>query len=180
MWHDALTRALSRPVVSDTGTGRAAAVLLAVEQDRLWLTMRGTTLRHHPGQIALPGGKMEPDDPSAIACALREAHEEIGLLPANVEVMGELQVTHTVTNFSVTPVLAQIRGPFIPRPEAGEVSEVFPVPLAHVLDPARYRQEERNWNGQQRTYWVVPWGPYYIWGVTAAILRDLALRVACR
>lgn len=184
MTADDLTDALSRPAVPDPAgpwtmpdTLRPAAVLLAVEGDVLWLTKRATGLAHHPGQIALPGGKVDPTDADAIACALRESHEEIGLPPASVCVLGALPPHPTVTGFAVTPVIGMLHGPFHPRPEAGEVAEVFSVPLSHVLNPASYRLESRIWGARTRRYWVAPWGPYYIWGATAGILRDLAMRV---
>jgi len=155
---------------------RPAAVLVAVQGDRLILTKRSSHLQHHPGQIAFAGGKLDAGDASLEACALREAAEEIGLPGSAVEVLGRLPVHETVTGFTVTPVLALI-GAFAPVPEAGEVDEVFTVPLAHVLDPARYRIEGRRWRGEWRRYYAVPYGPYYIWGATARILRGLAERV---
>jgi 8-oxo-dGTP pyrophosphatase MutT (NUDIX family) len=142
------------------------------------LTRRAARLRHHAGQVAFPGGKIDAGDPSAEAAALREAEEEIGLPPDAVEVLGRLAPHETVTGFAVTPVLGVIRRPFDPRPDPGEVAEVFRVPLAHVADPARYRIEVRRLNGQERRYYAVPWGPYYIWGATARILRGLAERMA--
>lgn len=144
----------------------------------LWLTKRSSRLKHHPGQIALPGGKLDPGDADATAAALREAQEEIGLDPSQLEVLGTAPPHETVTGFSVTPVFAQIHGPFAPRPEPGEVAEVFTVPLAHIANPARYRVESRRWRGMPRHYWVAPWGPHYIWGATARMLKALADRMA--
>jgi len=83
----------------------------------------------------------------------------------------------TVTGFAITPIVGLVHAPFDPRPEPGEVDEVFRVPLAHVLDPAQYRIEGRRWQGRRRYYFTVPYGPYYIWGATARILRALADRV---
>lgn len=144
----------------------------------LYLTKRSSHLRHHPGQIALPGGKVDPGDDGPVGAALREAHEEIALSPANVEVLGLMEPHETVTGFLVTPVIARIRQPFAPVPEAGEVDEVFSVPLEHVADPAKYWIEGRHWRGTRRDYYVAPYGPYYIWGATARILRALADRMA--
>ncbi len=156
---------------------REAAVLIAVRGDdaagaRVILTRRSPRLRHHPGQVAFPGGKSDPGDADAEATALREAAEEIGLEGARV--LGRLRPHETVTGFRVTPVIARVPGGFVPRPEAGEVAEVFEVPLALLLDLASYTVERRLWRGDWRRYYAVPWGPYYIWGATARMLRALA------
>jgi 8-oxo-dGTP pyrophosphatase MutT (NUDIX family) len=160
---------------------RPAAVLVPVwlrpEGARLILTKRSSHLKHHPGQIAFPGGKVDATDASAEAAALRETLEEIGLPPQRVEILGTLPLHETVTGFAVTPFVGLIRGPFTPTPEVGEVEEVFTVPLTHVLAPARFAIERRRWMGVWRRYYTVPYGPYYIWGATARILRGLADRV---
>jgi 8-oxo-dGTP pyrophosphatase MutT (NUDIX family) len=160
---------------------RPAAVLLAVwlhhETPRLILTKRASHLKHHPGQIALPGGKVDQGDDGVIATALRESREEVGLAPDLVEIAGTLPPHETVTGFMVTPVLGFVRAPFTPVPEAGEVEEVFTVPLHHVLNPDNFGIERRRWRNEWRRYYAVPYGPYYIWGATARILRGLADRV---
>jgi 8-oxo-dGTP pyrophosphatase MutT (NUDIX family) len=139
------------------------------------LTKRSAHLRHHPGQIALPGGKLDAGE-DAPACALREAREEVGLPGA--EVLGTFGPHETVTGFSVTAVLALVRTPFTPVPEAGEVAEIFAVPLSHLADLANYRVEGRRWQGRRhRRYWTVPYGPYYIWGATGRVLREFATRI---
>lgn len=157
---------------------RQAAVLVPVWGDRLILTKRASHLAHHPGQIAFPGGKVDASDASHEAAALREAEEEIGLPRGGVEVLGRLARHETVTGYDVTPVLGLVRDAFEARPEAGEVEEVFTVPLSHVLEPANYRIERRLWRGEWRRFYTVPYGPYYIWGATARILRGLAERMA--
>ena len=157
---------------------RAAGVLVPIicqgNHARLILTKRSSALKHHPGQIAFPGGKQDADDADITATALREAQEEIGLDQANLEVLGLLPSHETVTGFDVTPVVALVKNSFVPRPEAGEVDEVFDVPLSHVMNPALFQIQSRRWRGTQRRYYTVPFGPYYIWGATARILRAMA------
>lgn len=160
---------------------RPAAVLVPLIGARgqdVVLTKRSSHLKHHPGQIAFPGGKVEETDASIEAAALREAQEEIGLNPASVDLLGRLPSHETVTNFTMTPVLGRIRDDFAPVLQVDEVAEVFRVPLAHVTDLARFRVERRRWRGVWRQYYTVPWGPYYIWGATARILYGLARRMA--
>ncbi len=142
------------------------------------LTKRSSRLKHHPGQIAFPGGKVDDTDAGPVEAALREAREEIGLPAGSVDILGTWSAHETVTGFLMTPVFGIVRDDFRPIPEAGEVDEVFSVPLGHVADPARFRIEGRLWRGQFRRYYVVPYGPYYIWGATARILRALADRMA--
>lgn len=194
MTPDALRRAVAR----DTGTSsdfdlnpgfvlpegrslRAAAVLVAVQDlgygPRVLLTKRSSHLKHHPGQIAFPGGKVEVEDASPTAAALREAHEEVGLPPSLVRVIGALPSHETVTGFTVIPILAEISGAFDPVAEAGEVDEVFSVPLSYVTNIANFKVQARLWRGELRHYYTVPYGPYYIWGATARILRGLAERM---
>lgn len=197
IWPDArsgLVAALSRPASASSDfdlnpavrllpgrTLRPAAVLIAVIDaaggPRVLLTKRASHLKHHPGQIAFPGGKVDEGDANPMAAALREAEEEVGLSASRVEILGALPPHETVTGFSITPVLGWMREDFAPVAEVGEVEEVFTVPLAHVIDPARYQVERRVWQGQMRRYYAVPYGPYYIWGATARILRGLADRV---
>ena len=161
---------------------RPAAVLVALWDRpagaRLILTKRASHLLHHPGQIAFPGGKVDAGDADHTAAALREAREEIGLRADQVQVLGTLPAHETVTGFQITPVLGHIRDDFTPTPETGEVDEVFSVPLHHALTASNYRVERRQWRGEWRHFYAVPYGPYYIWGATARILRGLADRVA--
>jgi len=190
-----LSRALARPMREssdfDLNPGlrlptdrvlRPAGVLIAVRSGPsgadLILTKRSSRLKHHPGQIAFPGGKVEPGDRGPVGAALRESREEVGLPLDRVTVLGTLPQHETVTGFLVTPVLGIVSGEFTPLPEAGEVEEVFTVPLAHVTTLANFRVERRRWQDEWRRYYAVPYGPYYIWGATARILRGLADRLS--
>ena len=161
---------------------RPAGVLVAAidgpRGPEVVLTRRASHLKHHPGQIAFPGGKVDPGDDGPVGAALREAEEEVGLPRETVRVLGTLPAHETVTGFTITPVLAWIESPFEARPEPGEVDEVFTVPLAHLTNPGNYSVQSRLWQGRRRYYYTVPWGPYYIWGATARILRGLAERLA--
>ncbi|MEO0990637.1 MAG: CoA pyrophosphatase [Pseudomonadota bacterium] len=161
---------------------RPAAVLLGVEGEgasaTVLLTKRSSRLKHHPGQIALPGGKVDEGDAGTIGAALREAQEEIGMPMPVAQILGTLPPHETVTGYLVTPVVARITGSFPFQPEPGEVDEVFRVPFSHLMDASRYRVEARNWQGRPRRFYAVPYGPYYIWGATARIFRSLADRAA--
>ncbi len=161
---------------------RSAAVLVPIQSTgrglRVVLTKRSSALEHHPGQVAFPGGKIEEGDSGAVGAALREAHEEIGLEPEHVEIIGLLSPHVTVTLFEITPVLGRIVGDFQPVPERGEVEEVFSVPFSHFSDPKNYSVRSRRWRGQRRHYYTVPYGPYYVWGATARILHALAERLS--
>ncbi|WBU56720.1 NUDIX hydrolase [Paracoccus sediminicola] len=167
-----------RPMPPDA-TLREAGVLAAFHETdgRLYLTKRAATMRHHPGQVALPGGKLDPGDADVVAAALREAQEEIGLDSAQLEILGTLPTHRTVTQFRITPVIGIVRGDFEPIAEPGEVAEVFALPFSHISDPGRYRLEGRMWRGEWRAYRVAPFGPYYLWGATARILHGLAERL---
>lgn len=161
---------------------RPAAVLvpLIYREDalQLILTKRASHLKHHPGQIAFPGGKIDDGDTGPEDAALREAWEEIGLPRDAAQVLGTMPPHETVTSYSVTPVLSLITREFEVQPELGEVEEVFSVPFKHVSDPAQFSQQGRIWQGRIRHYETVPYGPYYIWGATARILRALATRLS--
>ncbi|MEL6914331.1 MAG: CoA pyrophosphatase [Pseudomonadota bacterium] len=161
---------------------RAAAVLMLLVPGarglEVVLTKRSSALKHHPGQISFPGGKQEEGDADAWACATREAAEEIGANPAGIEPLGTLPTHETVTSFTIAPQVGLLTTPQDFYPSDGEVAEVFQVPLAHVADPASYVIEGRMWQGAIRRYYAVPYGPYYIWGATARMLRGFAERVS--
>lgn len=139
------------------------------------LTQRTAHLRDHPGQISFPGGRAEPEDLSPAHTALREAEEEVGLLPAHVSIAGYLPEYRTGTGFSITPVVALVTPPFDLRPDAFEVAEVFEVPLAFLLDPANHQQHSMHYRGKQRSYCAMPYGNYFIWGATAGMILSLYL-----
>lgn len=160
---------------------RPAAVLIAVQQiaevPHVILTQRASTLKHHAGQVAFPGGKCDEGDENIEHTALREADEEIGLRPANVQIIGRMPTHETVTGYSVTPVIGLVRDHFTPILDQNEVAEIFTCPLSHVTNINSYLTQSRRWGGQQRHYYTVPYGPYYIWGATARILWALATGV---
>ncbi|MAY63657.1 MAG: CoA pyrophosphatase [Rhizobiales bacterium] len=165
----------------DQATLRDAAVLIPVidegEDARVILTQRTATLRKHSGQIAFPGGAVDPGDGSVDFAAKREAQEEIGLDPGLVEVVGHLPDYLTMTGFRITPVLAVVKPGFDLVPNPAEVDAIFEVPLGFLMDPANHRQESRVWEGRERHYFVMPYGERYIWGVTAGIIRVLYERL---
>lgn len=156
---------------------RPAAILVALVERKtgigVLLTRRAEHLEHHPGQISFPGGHIEPTDRDATAAALRETHEEIGIAPERVDVLGCLNDYVTRTGFHVTPVVGAVHPPLDIRPDSREVDEVFEVPLAFFLDPANHHKHERLYEGVARSFYAMPYGDYYIWGATAGMLMDL-------
>ncbi len=136
------------------------------------LTLRASHLRAHSGQIAFPGGKVDPGETPDEA-ALREAHEEIGLEARFVEPLGWLDPYLTGTGFRVAPLVALIDPAFTLTPNELEVDEVFETPFAFLMDPANHRLDEREWRGQVRKFYAMPHEGRYIWGATAGILRNL-------
>ena len=159
---------------------RPAAVLIPlIERQESWhviLTKRASHLKHHPGQVSFPGGKVETGE-TVEAAALREAEEEIGLPASAVQMIGSLSVHETVTNFTVTPFVGLVSD-YRPAIDPGEVEEVFEVPLDFLMAAENMSIQGRNWQGHRRQYYTIPYGPYYIWGATARMIKVLADRVA--
>src|SRR5690606_34279373 len=161
---------------------RPAAVLIAVT-DRtdpgVILIHRPESMRAHPGQVALPGGKLDPGE-DAVEAALREAREELAIDAAAVRVVGATDRFITGTGYDVTPVLGLVPPdlPFVPNP--AEVDSWFEAPLGFLLEPANHRHKEREWSGKVRPYIEIDWDGHRIWGITAAILANLARRLAWR
>jgi 8-oxo-dGTP pyrophosphatase MutT (NUDIX family) len=156
---------------------RLAAVLLGIvthdDQPTVLLTRRSAQLRTHSGQIALPGGKIDPDDDSALAAALREADEEIGLKADWITPLGYLDPYLSGTGFRILPVVATIKPGFPVVPDPSEVDDVFEEPLAFLMDPANHVQGHRDFKGTIRHFYTMTYQEHYIWGVTAGILKNL-------
>ncbi len=156
-----------------------AAVLVAVTdraEPGVILTERAAGLRRHAGQIAFPGGRIDPGE-DAVAAALREAEEEVAIPREAVEVVGVADRYRTVTHYEVTPVIA-IVPPDLPLvPSEAEVASVFEAPLAFLLDHANHRRATRDWQGRERRYYEIIWGDRRIWGATAAMIVNLARRL---
>jgi len=162
------------------GPRRPAAVLIGIRDDReqnLLLTLRTDTLQQHAGQVAFPGGRVEPTDADVVAAALRESHEEIGLDAGMVTPLGFLETFETISGYSVTPVVARVAANATLKPDPGEVAEVFEVPFAFFLDPANLRRYTMDFRGHRREMVEFLHAGYRIWGVTAAILLNLLKRM---
>lgn len=158
----------------------AAVLVPLVQRDEglsLLLTRRTDHLRDHAGQISFPGGRVEPEDDGPVATALRETEEEIGLSRDHIRVIGQLPIYSTVTAFQVTPVVGLVEPGFTLKLDDFEVAEAFEVPLAFLMDPAHHRHHRFEFGGTERRFLSMPWQgakrEYFIWGATAAMLRNL-------
>jgi 8-oxo-dGTP pyrophosphatase MutT (NUDIX family) len=169
------------PMIPDGVPFRAAAVLVPlVARDggaTVLLTQRREHLSTHAGQIAFPGGRIDASDADATAAALREAQEETGLDPSFVEPLGFLDGYLTVTSYHVTPVVAWVRPGFHLSPQEDEVARVFEVPLDFLMTASNHETHSRDWHGQKRLYYAMPYGDNYIWGATAGMIRNLYNRL---
>ena len=160
----------------------ASAVLLALVQREgglhVLLTQRASHLRHHSGQIAFAGGRIDPSDAHAVACALREAHEEIGLTAEHIEVLGTLAPYTTGSAFEITPVVALVRPGFHLQINPEEVESAFEIALAHLMDPQHHHLQQTQTSDITRHWWAMPsvdtqGQDRFIWGASAGILRNL-------
>ncbi len=157
-----------------------AAVLVAVTdraEPGVILTRRPETMRRHAGQVAFPGGRVDPGDADLVAAALREAEEEIGLPRDRVDVVGLADRYETVTGFAVTPVLAVVPPDLPLAPHEAEVAAIFEVPLAHLLAPENQVLRSAFWQGRERSFHEILWDEERIWGATAAMIVNLARRL---
>lgn len=163
-----------------TGKPRPAAVLIAVterEEPGVLLIHRPEDMRSHPGQVAFPGGKIDPGE-NAIQAALREANEELGILQHDVKIIGATDRFGTGSGFDVTPVLATIPPDLKLVPNPAEVSDWFEAPLRFILDPANHVPQSAFWQGETREYLEIPWEGRRIWGITASIIANLSRRIS--
>jgi 8-oxo-dGTP pyrophosphatase MutT (NUDIX family) len=159
---------------------RPAAVLVPVvarPEPTVLLTLRTPDLPSHAGQIAFPGGKIDPFDATPLDAALREGEEEIGLDRLRVDPIGYLDLYLTFSGFRILPALVRVDPDYSLTVNPSEVAEAFEVPLSFLMEPRNHAQKTREWRGFQRTYLEMPYGERYIWGITAGILRNLYERI---
>lgn len=171
---------LSPPVSALSANQRQAAVLVPVirrPQPGLLLTRRSRHLRKHAGQVAFPGGAADATDQSLIETALREAHEEVAIPPQSVDVIGILPPVDSVTGFRVTPVVGLIPPGLHYHASEDEVADVFEMPLAEALHLARYHPLDIYRQGASHRVWLSWYQHYFVWGMTAGIIRQVALQI---
>jgi len=182
---DALRQTPSAPLLrgdflgQEEGAAVPAAVLVAItdrDAPGVILTVRRDTMRTHAGQVAFPGGRVDPGE-DALAAAVREAQEEIGLEPAAIDVLAAIDPYRTITGYDVTPVVAAIPPDLPLEPHEHEVADWFEAPLGFVLDPANHHLRSVAFQGRTRHYYEIPWNGRRIWGATAAMLVNLSRRL---
>lgn len=160
---------------------RDAAILIPVvdhgPEATVILTKRTDHLRSHSGQIAFPGGRLDPEDATPEDAALRETEEEIGLDRSFIEIVGRMPDYVSGSGFRIAPVLSVVRPDFMLTLNRDEVDDAFEVPLAFLMDPANHNRESRTWQGRERFFYTMPYEQRYIWGITAGIIRTLYERL---
>ncbi len=160
--------------------GRTAAVLVPIidqHNPEVVLTLRSRNLAHHPGQVSFPGGSVDEVDGSAVETAMRETREEIGIAENTIQPIGFLDRFDTISDYRVLPVVGLLQSGLEWVPDRSEVDEVFTVPLSYITDHSRFRSTEREYRGVTHTIWSLTWESHVIWGVTAAIIRNLVDRL---
>jgi 8-oxo-dGTP pyrophosphatase MutT (NUDIX family) len=189
LWEPELRR---EPRFAERALARAAVLVPLMQRPggvSVLLTERSAGLPTHAGQVAFPGGKVDASDAGIVEAALREAREEVGLRQDFVDVLGQLPIYVTGSQFSITPVVGLVRPEFVPHPNAGEVAQAFEVPLAFLMDPAHHRRHRLEWDGRMREWYSMPYvdparagdtaghvpagAEHFIWGATAGMLRNL-------
>ena len=169
------------PLIDEDQPVTPAAVLVPVTdrpEPGVILTLRTDTVRRHAGQVAFPGGRIDPEDDGPIAASLREAEEEIGLPRDAVDLVGIADTYRTITGYQVTPVVGVVPPDLPLRPQPSEVAAIFEVPLHYLLDPRHHRTRTVDWKGQERSYFEIEWDGRRIWGATAAMIVNLSRRLA--
>lgn len=164
-------------VVPTPTTFRPAAVLVPLVRREpgitVLLTQRTEDMPSHAGQIAFPGGRRQDEDVDAVATALRETEEEVGLARRFVEVIGPVDHYRTGTGYEITPIVGIVTPGFTTHADPREVADVFEVPLEHFLDERNHRIQSRVWQGRERRFYAMPYGDRYIWGATAGMMKNL-------
>lgn len=159
---------------------KEAAVLVSFlnrdETPNIVLTKRTLSLSNHKGQIAFPGGRIDEDDLSPAHAAMRETNEEIGIKQAQIKLLGKLPIYQTVTGYNITPIVGELFPPYIFNKAKEEVDEIFELPFHFMMDLNNFKRETITFENKRREFWSLKFEDYYIWGATAAILRELAGR----
>lgn len=158
-------------------TYRKAAVLIGLidrgDDYGVLLTLRPESMTNHAGQVAFPGGRIEPDDVTPLAAALREASEEVGVDPVSITMLGQGDPYLTGTGFAISPFVGVLPPGFTPQPHPREVADVFETPLSFLMNPANHQRHEREYKGALRAYYAMPHNGRYIWGATAGMIKSL-------